>query len=153
MICRKINKILSGNITSSTSQVETNCIIQDHRISDCSQICSGCSFRCTCLLQVAHLFGHIFLQHVCCCLDPFYMTRVEYYRLLHEIQGSVNVLCFSDPHSYSDADLQLSIDLLPQTPRSLNISSVPRRTTMCRGVDSPPYAHLTCPLPSQWPRS
>jgi len=35
--------------------VETNCKIQDHHISDSSQIFSGCSFRCTCLFQAAHV--------------------------------------------------------------------------------------------------
>jgi len=67
------------------SHVETNCIIQDHHKSDSSQIFSGCSFRCTCLLQAAHLFGPIILQHICCCLEPFLTTCVEYTRLLHEI--------------------------------------------------------------------
>jgi len=38
-----------------TSHVETDCIIQDHHISDSSQIFSGCSFRCTCLFQGAHV--------------------------------------------------------------------------------------------------
>jgi len=38
-----------------TSHVETDCIIQDHHISDSSQIFSGCSFRVTCLFQVAHV--------------------------------------------------------------------------------------------------
>ena len=38
-----------------TSHVETDSIIQDHHISDSSQIFSGCSFRCTCWFQVAHV--------------------------------------------------------------------------------------------------
>jgi len=42
-------------VPSLVGHVETNCIIQDHQISDSSQIFLGCSFRCTCLFQAAHV--------------------------------------------------------------------------------------------------
>ena len=48
---------------------------------------------------------------------------------------------------------RFSLRLLPETSRSLNSSLVPRRMTMCWFVAPPPYAHLTCPPPSLWPKS
>ena len=59
--CR--GRLLTGNLQGhtpwvlhwywirSTSHVETDCIIQDHHISDSSQIFSGSSFWCTCCLR------------------------------------------------------------------------------------------------------
>jgi len=44
-------------VPSLASHVETNCIIQDRHISDSSQIFLGCSFRCTCLFQAAHVMS------------------------------------------------------------------------------------------------
>ena len=49
-------------------------------------------------------------------------------------------------------DLKFKSSLLPTAPRSLNISPAPGRRTMRWVVAFPPYAHLTCLPPSQWPK-
>jgi len=75
-------------LKSNTSHVETNCIIQDHQISDSSQIFAGCWFRCTCLFQAAHVMlmretsaTYALSQDLCvwgipCSLAPFCSNNI-----------------------------------------------------------------------------
>jgi len=70
-----------------TSHVETDCVIQNHHISDSSHPFSVCFCRRTCLLQAAHFSRAIILQHICCCVEPFVIPCLKDTTLLHAIQG------------------------------------------------------------------
>jgi len=119
------------------SHVETNCIIQNHHISDSSHAFSVCSSRRICLFETAHYSRPIILQHICCCVKPLVIHKDT--TILHEIHVSVNILCFCDSQSSvlilgSDTDVHLSIRSLPVTLRCPNISPVPCQTTMCASL-------------------
>jgi len=108
--------------------------------------------------ETAHFSRPIIFQHICCCVKPLVIPCIRDATILHAIHGSVYVtvtVLLWLPFLGSDADVQLSICLLPET-LSCNVWIFRLCLVKQQCVESllfHPYTHLTCPPPSQWPKS